>query len=50
MKQISLSIQEYTQCFIGLASQANEKFQIVKTTKNVVVVLVTIKFAMDYGF
>jgi hypothetical protein len=49
MKQISLSLQEYTSVFLELASQANEKFKIVKTTKSIVVVLVTIKFAEHYG-
>ena len=50
MKQINLSIQEYTNCFLELASQCDEKFKIVKTTRNIVVVLVTIQFAESYGF
>lgn len=50
MKQISLSLQEYTQVFLELASQCNEKFKIVKTTQNIVIVLVSLQFAENYGF
>jgi hypothetical protein len=50
MKEIILSPQEYTSCFLELAQQANEKFQLVKSNSKTVIVLVTVAFAMKYGF
>ena len=50
MVQIILNPQEYTSCFLELAQQANERFQIVKSSSKVVIVLVSITFALEYGF
>lgn len=50
MKEIELSPQEYTNCFLELASQAKEKFQILKSNSHMVVLLVSAGFAMKYGF
>lgn len=50
MKQIILSPQEYTNCFLELATQAKEKFELVKASSSQIIVLVSIGFAMKYGF
>lgn len=50
MKKIQLSPQEYTSVFLELASQAKEKFQILKSNSKTIVLLVSIGFAAEYGF
>ena len=50
MREIELSPKEYTECFLELAINANEKFQIVRVTSKIVILLVTISFINQYGF
>lgn len=50
MREITISPKEYTECFLELAKNANEKFKIVRITSNIVVLLVTISFINQYGF
>lgn len=50
MKTIQLSPQEYTSVFLELAHQANEKFRIVRSNSKVVIILVSLAFAVEYGF
>lgn len=50
MKTINLTPQEYTSVFLELASQAKERFQILKSNSHVIVLLVSVRFAAEYGF